>query len=218
MAEHLSILRRVGWVLVCVGLLDIGLMVYCIMNKISYSSSLNIFAVIGGVFLLRGHLGAVRVLTWFSGFMFSGMFFASLLVFPWLQPMEYSLLVLREYPGASLVAVLFMMASLAMLLWVYTRLRLPAVVHALVAAGHRQEAPKSAFLAGGALALFLAVTLQLTLKGDAAQEAIRLAEKDHGDEYAYFVTNIHWGARQVSARLTGYTKGDRKEVAVEWAR
>ena len=41
----LQILHRVGLALIVFGLLDIGLMIYCIFNGVSYSSSFNIFAV-----------------------------------------------------------------------------------------------------------------------------------------------------------------------------
>lgn len=50
MAEHLPILRRVGWALVIVGVLDVGLMIYCIISGVAYSSSLNVFAVVAGAF------------------------------------------------------------------------------------------------------------------------------------------------------------------------
>jgi hypothetical protein len=49
--DHLQIMRRVGKVLIVVGLIDIGFMVYCIANRMGYSSSLNIFALAGGIFL-----------------------------------------------------------------------------------------------------------------------------------------------------------------------
>lgn len=78
MTDHIKILRRVGWLLVVVGALDIGVMIYCITNQIAYSSSLNVFAVVAGIFLLRGSLEAVRYVAWFSAFMFSGLLLASL--------------------------------------------------------------------------------------------------------------------------------------------
>ena len=47
--EHLRILKHVGLTLVVLGVIDIGLLIYCIANQISYSSSLNIFAVVAGM-------------------------------------------------------------------------------------------------------------------------------------------------------------------------
>ena len=54
--QHRSILARVGEVLLIVGVLDIGAMIYCIMKGISYASSFNIFAVWLGILLIRGSL------------------------------------------------------------------------------------------------------------------------------------------------------------------
>ena len=50
-----TILRRVGVSLIAFGLFDIGVMVYCIINRINYSSSFNIFAVLAGIFVWRDH-------------------------------------------------------------------------------------------------------------------------------------------------------------------
>lgn len=62
--SHLFILKRIGWVLLVIRLVDIGVMVYCIANGFAYSSSLNIFAVVGGAFLIRGSLRAASIIRW----------------------------------------------------------------------------------------------------------------------------------------------------------
>ena len=216
--HHLETLRRVGWLLVVVGALDIGVMIYCITNQISYSSSFNVFALVAGIFLLRGNLEAVRYVTWFSAFMFSGLLLASLFAFPWIQPVDYWLLVARRHPFESAAYALFPIACLWMLFWIYSQLRLPAVVEARAAVGQTRSAPKSAFVAGAALAIFLAVMLQLNLKGEAAREAKRLAAEQYGSEYSYFVSSIKWSGNHVSALLTAYNEDETKEVAVEWDR
>ena len=53
--EARMILRRVGLALIVFGLLDIGVMVYCIANGVNYSSSFNVFAVLAGTYVRRGH-------------------------------------------------------------------------------------------------------------------------------------------------------------------
>ena len=62
-ASYRAILRRVGLLLIVIGVLDVGYMIYCIVNGESYSSGLNIFAIVAGIFLIRGHLGAVGLVT-----------------------------------------------------------------------------------------------------------------------------------------------------------
>jgi hypothetical protein len=216
MAEHLAILRRVGWVLVVVGLLDIGFMIYSIANQQSYSSSLNIFAVVAGVLLLRGHLGTVRILTWFSAFLFTGLTLCLFAVIPWMQPLDYWLFVVRQDPLGSVVSTMLVVAVLWMLLWVYRELRLPVVSEARAAAGQDSRPPRSAFMAGSALALFLAVVMHLVLNGETANEAKRLAAKQYGDQYSYFVASINWNGGRVSARLTAFREDEAKDVEVEW--
>ena len=50
-----TVLKRVGVALIVFGAIDIGVMMYCIAHQISYSSSFNLFAVISGIYLWRGH-------------------------------------------------------------------------------------------------------------------------------------------------------------------
>jgi hypothetical protein len=56
-------------VLAVIGLIEIAVMIYCIVNRISCSSSFNMFAVIAGMLLMRGGLktGMRRVNPFRSG-------------------------------------------------------------------------------------------------------------------------------------------------------
>lgn len=218
MNDHVQILRRVGWVLVVIGTLDIGVMIYCIANKISYSSSFNVFALVAGIYLLRGHLGAVRYVTWFGAFFLSAMLLGCLTVFPWIQPTDYWLIQIRQHPISSVLSLLFAVTFLSMLLWVYRQLRLPAVVAARNNAGHKSGPPVLAFVAGFSLAILMGVMLQLTLRGPEAKEAVERATKQYGDEYKYFVSSINYGGNHVSARLVAYKESETKNVEVEWKR
>jgi len=117
--SHLFILKRIGWVLLVIGLVDIGVMVYCIANGFAYSSSLNIFAVVGGAFLVRGSLRAASIIRWLGVFMIAA--FAPVLVAsPLLQPLSLTLTQLRLSPlGAAQSLIAF--AFIAALLWWPTR-------------------------------------------------------------------------------------------------
>jgi hypothetical protein len=191
-------------------------MIYCIVNRISYSSSLNIFAVVAGILLLRGSLGTARVVTWFSAFMLSAFLLGAFMVFPWLQPLDYWLLKVRESPSGFLLSIALAAVVLGWMFWIYRQLRSPIVMEARVAAGHKLGMPTSAFVAGGALAVFMAAMLQLTLKGESAEKAVRIAAQQYGNEYKYFVSSINWTGSHGSARLTAYNDKESKEVEVEW--
>jgi hypothetical protein len=216
MTEHLQILRRVGWALVIIGVLDIGFMIYCIANRMNYSSSLNVFAVGAGIFLLRGSLGAARMVCWFTAFMLSGFLLSALIVFPWIWPLDYWLLTFRQEPLGFVFSMLSLVALLLALFWVYRTLRAPPVLAAHAAAGQGTDVPKSAFASGCVLAIGLAVLLQFTLKGETAEKAVRLATEQYGAEYRYVISSIHWAGGHVSARVTAFNKHESREVEIEW--
>lgn len=199
-----------------IGALDIGVMIYCIVNRMNYSSSLNVFAVGAAIFLLRGNLGAARMVSWFSAFMLSGFLLSALIVFPWMWPSEYWLLTLRQDPPGFVLSVLLIVAMLLALFWVYRTLRAPPVLAARAAAGHSTDVPKSAFVWGCVLAIALAVLMQFTMRGETAEKAVRLATERYGTEYRYVISSIHWAGGHVSARLTAFNQKESKEVEVEW--
>jgi hypothetical protein len=143
MDDYRRVLRRVGWVLIVFGLLDMGAMAYCIANQISYSSSFNIFAVAAGIYLVRGHLGAARLVAWFSALYFTVFALMPVIFLPKLGPEVWA--VFRAEPIAVLGSFAFLSALLALLAWTYWQLRQPAVLHARAAAGLKTAPPYIAF-------------------------------------------------------------------------
>lgn len=54
-------LRQAGAVLILVGIIDVLWMLYCvIVRHVSYSSSINLFAIVAGIFIYRGSARAAR--------------------------------------------------------------------------------------------------------------------------------------------------------------
>ena len=204
MDAYRQVLKRVGIVLIVVGAVDIAYMVYCLVNMQSYSSSLNVFAVAAGIFLVRGHLGAVRLVTWISAFFLSALTLAALLVFPFTEPFELRITELKLSPISSVLGIEFLAAFIALFLWVYRQLREPSVIAARKAAGRSASPPKLAFVIGAALAIFLAVLLPLALHRDAAERAIQLAAAKEGSSYKYFVTGMSWSGDRGKADVTAY--------------
>lgn len=88
MTEHRAVLKRVGLVLVAVGLADVAVMIYCIATRQSYSSSINVFAVAAGVFLIRGSLAAAHWVACFSAFLLAVLIGRIFILFPFLQPFD----------------------------------------------------------------------------------------------------------------------------------
>lgn len=216
MDNYRVVLKQVAKVLIAVGIVDIAAMAYCIANGQSYSSSLNIFAVIAGIFLWRGHLGAVRIVTRFSAFMLAaaiGMVF----LLPTLQPASLWLVEIRLNPVRAFFGVMVAIAVLGLLIWVYRQLRVESVVQALARAGRPSAPPTFAFGIGAVLPVVMAIALHYTLGGSAGVKAVALAREQYGDLYQYTPNAINWSSGRVHARLTAYNDREVKTVEVEWS-
>ena len=101
--ESRIILRRVGIALLVFGLLGIAVMIYCIANTVNYSSSFNVFAVLAGIYVWRGHPWWVKWTTRAAGF-YAAAFCMMVLLAPLLFPTDLGALELRLHPIAPSTA------------------------------------------------------------------------------------------------------------------
>lgn len=215
MYNYRAILKRVGIVLIAIGILDIAYMVYCISQGQSYSSSLNILAVVAGVFLFRGSLRAVPIVTWFAAFMLS--YFVSIFILlPFLKPAELWATEFRLDPVGLCRSLLLTITLIALHFWIYTQLRAASVVSASFKSGHSASTPKLAFILGVALVVLPVGMMHFMRGGAAGARAVEVARTQYGEEYKYHVTAMRWSNGYVQASLTAYNKQEIKSVQVEW--
>src|SRR5262245_2257182 len=80
-------MRQAGLVLIMIGLLDIAWCAVAVVRGESYSSSLNIFALVAGVLVYRGNTGAARFVVMGLSFLLGG-FLLMPLVLPVLMPLR----------------------------------------------------------------------------------------------------------------------------------
>ena len=217
MTDHREILKRVGLAFVAFGLADIAFMIHCIVKGQSYSSSFNIFAGAAGIFLIRGNLGATRLVTWFSAFIVTAFLGSILLLFPFLQPSGLFIAQIKHDPASFAVLWLMAVVVLVLLGWAYRQLRSPPVLAALQASGRTIAPPKLAFGLGIGLAAFLSIMLNMTLNGPAGDKAIELVRQELGPGYNYATQSLQWGGGHVSAVVAAYNDKEIKYVPVEWA-
>ncbi len=215
MTDYRSILRRVGWVLVVFGMADIGLMVYSIAHHQSYSSSFNIFAVIAGMFLIRGSLKAVRATSFFAAFFVVG-FSGSALLVPFSQPLDLWRTEFRLHPASLAASLLLAVVVIGLSFWVYRELRTPPVMEALAAAGQSSRPPWRGFGAGAVLVIGLAVAWPLVMNGAAAHKAELLAMQRYGSAYKYRVRALEQYGDHYQATLTAYNKTELRTIHVQW--
>ncbi len=213
--KYKRILRQVGLVLVLVGLADIGWMAYCLANGISYSSSFNVFTVIAGVFLLAGSLKATRFVTWCTAFYLTA-FGATVLLWPLVEPLDLLIVRTRLNPTGIALSFALGLPVVAVLLWVYRRLRSEAVLHALEESKLKSAPPRSAFAGAIVLVAIVIAIVASVLNGESAQEAIKRTREKLGPDYEYHVNSIYFAGDDVSARVIAYTSKSIEVVEIEW--
>ncbi len=217
MTDYRAILKKVGFSLVAFGLADIAFMIYSVSHGQSYSSSFNIFAVIAGIFLIRGSLGATRVVTWFSAFMLTAFIGAILFLFPFLQPIGLLVTQAKLNPVWSITLWLMAVVVLVLLGWSYRQLRSEPVLDALKASGRSTAMPKLAIGMGIALVALSGAMLNMTINGAAGAKAIEMARQKIGPGYKYATQSIQWGGGHGSAVVAAYNDNEIKYIPVEWS-
>lgn len=217
--QHAQILRRVGAVLLVVGLIDIAVMIYCIANHISYSSSFNIFACVAGIFLLRGSLRAASIVRWFAVFMLTGSA-ALLIAWPLMQPFDLTLAQVRLNPGTSFAAFAFMAFVLALLAWLIRELGREPVMAARASAGRKQRDMRVPAAAGVGLVAVMGIFLALLLGGEAADRAKSMAEQQVGPGYRFHVSSLNVAKNSqgtfVSGVVTAWNDNEIRNLPVHW--
>lgn len=214
-----AVLKRVGWVLIVVGLLDVGVMVYCIVNRQSYSSSFNLFAIIAGIFLLRGGLRTAAVIRWFCVFMLAG-FLAMAVVAPFIQPWDLSLTELRLNPGSIAIGVILYILVLGLLFWVARQLGLEPVQVAIAKAGVKRRDVRYALAAGVGLAVLVGIAIPLFSNGESAERAKSIAQQEVGPGYKFHVSSIRVSTvgnkTNASGVVTAWNHQEIRSVPFNW--
>jgi hypothetical protein len=215
----MPILARAGKALIFVGVVDIGVMLYCILNQISYSSSFNVFAVIAGVFLMRGSLRAASLVHWFSVF-FLSTFAALAVAWPFLQPLDLTLTQARQNPASTLLSMTFMAFLCTLLYWLMKSLGHESVLKARRAEGRKQRSMWIPAVAGVGLVVALSVFVSFLLGGDSAKKAVQMAQQELGTGYKFHVSslNISSGNQGTSVRsvVTAWNSTEVRNVRVSW--
>ena len=217
---YLAILRNTGKVLVIIGVLDIAAMIYCITHGISYSSSLNIFAVIAGVFLIRGSLIAAGIVRWFSVFLLSA-FGSMLLAWPAIQPPSLTATMIRLNPGGAVIGALFVIGLLILFFWLQRELGGPSIQGAMIEAGRKVRDMRIPAVVGVALVAGIVLVLSAVLNGESAAKAKSMALERLGPGYKFHVASLTMSTRgqvtPVSARVTAWNDNKVQTISVQWA-
>jgi len=207
--------RKAGIVLLVIGIIDIGVMIYCIANKISYSSSFNIFAVIAGILLMKGGVKAARVVRWFSAF-FMIAFIGMIFLFPITMPVKLLATQIKLNPVGALGSYAFSLIFIGVLVWVYRQLSTPGALAKLEQAGYKTGKPKSAIYAALGLMVIGGVLFGLLFNSESAEKAKALAKERLGPSYEYHISSMQTSGSKGSAVVTAFNSKEIKNVQVKW--
>ena len=215
----LTILKRVGTVLVAVGILDVVRMIYCIMHGASYSSSFNIFAVIAGIFLIGGSFRTASYVHSFAIFLLSFGLTALAFALPILYPVSLALTEIRLRPGFVVSSTLDF-ASVFILIWIIYQLGHEAVQTEITfATGRKVNGPFSIF-SGIALGVVLVAVIAFLFNGINGKKAKPIAFSQLGSGYQYAITSLNIsttsGESSVSGVVTAWNNSQIREIPVHW--
>jgi hypothetical protein len=218
-SAHLPILRRVGIVLIVVGVIDVGIMIYCIVHNIRYTSSYNIFGIVAGVFLLRGSLRGAGILAQAAAFVLVAVG-VGILLSPSFVPAGLVLAEIRIYPLRSLVSAARTAFLLGLSLWVFLQLRRDAVLEAIKRSGRKIPSLRGPIVVSAVLVVILATIVGRSLRSDRAKRAEQIAVSQVGDGYKFQVTSIGtvWTStsKRTYATVTAWNDREIREIPVSW--
>ena len=207
--------RKAGIVLLIIGIIDIGVMIYCIANKINYSSSFNIFAVFAGVLLMKGGVKTARIVRWFSAF-FVIAFIGMILLFPITTPIQLLATQIKLNPMGMLGSYAFSLVFIGVLIWVYRQLSTPGALAKIGQAGYKTGKPKSALYAAIGIMIFGGVMFAFLFNSESAEKAKALAKEQLGPAYEYHISSMHTSGDKGMAVVTAYNSNEIKNVKVKW--
>lgn len=207
--------RKVGIVLLIIGIIDIGVMAYCIANKINYSSSFNIFVVIAGALLLRGGVKTARVVRWFSAF-FVFAFVGMVFLFPIAMPIQLLVTQIKLNLVGILGSYAFSLIFIGVLIWVYMQLSAPKSLAKLEQAGYKTGKPKSALYAAIGIMAFGGIMFEVLFNSESVEKAKTLAKEQLGVNYNYHISSLSISGNKVVAHVTAYNSDEIKNIQIKW--
>jgi hypothetical protein len=211
------LLQAPGKVLIFAGLADIGIMIYCIINKVNYSSSFNIFAVIAGILLLRGSLKTANIAAKFLA-LFIGMAAIILPYYLITMPVDYIVVSFKLHPGNMIFTVLIITALCVFMIWTYKALTTPAILKILeeqkIITKTFWKQPKAGFAAGVVLGAALSALLFFMFSGPMKEMIESKAKEQTGPGYKYHIVNFNSSNANYRATVAAYNDDEIKEVEI----
>ena len=219
MQQSINPFRKVGVVLLVIGILDIGYMIYSIFNGFSYTSSFNIFAVVAGIFLIRGNLIAALITRFFVTFFVTAVF-GIVIIYFYFMPIDLIMVQIKLQSTSILSFALILSCVIAILIWMCMQFSTSESIQAFIEGGYKSTIPKlisfSAAAAGTLLMILVGVFFNFFYSSEVITKAVKSAQEQYGNNYQYHVTSFNIEDDHGIATVTAYNNEAIKTIELEW--
>jgi hypothetical protein len=219
MSQSNNPFRKVGIALLVIGIMDIGYMIYSIFNGFSYTSSFNIFAVVAGIFLIRGNLIAALITRFFVTF-FAALVFGVVILYFYLTPIDLIMVQIKLQSTSILSFALILSCVIAILIWMCIQFSTSESIQAFIGGGYKLSVPKlisfSAVAAGTLLMILIGVFFNFFYSSEVITKAVKSAQDQYGNNYQYHVTSFNIENDYGIATVIAYNNEAIKVIEVEW--
>ena len=231
MQDARSVLQRTGWVMLGVGIADLGYMIYSIISQIQhgakafgYNSPFFIWTIIAGILILQNRLTATRIISQILALMI-GSTIVQVFTTPFVQPFDLWLISLKLYPQSVLTAFVLSLGALAIEVWIYLQLTSLPVRTAMDEANVNYVSfwrrPSNGLWVGACFALIgFLLAFGFLLKSPTSQKAKERAAEQIGSGYKFHVIGLreHYDSdgHSVQANVVAYNEKEIKNIPLEW--
>jgi len=219
MSQSNNPFQKVGIALLVIGIMDIGYMIYSIFNGFSYTSSFNIFAVVAGIFLIRGNLIAALITRFFVTF-FAALVFGIVILYFYLTPIDLIMVQIKLQSTSILSFALILSCVIAILIWMCIQFSTSESIQAFIGGGYKLSVPKlisfSAVAAGTLLMILIGVFFNFFYSSEVITKAVKSAQDQYGNNYQYHVTSFNIKNDYGIATVIAYNNEAIKVIEVEW--
>jgi hypothetical protein len=214
-----GILKRVGAVLLAVGLIDAVVTIERFAIAGPYPAAFDATAIVAAIFLFRGGPRAALWVRTLAIFLLAASI-AVVIAVPFYQPLDLTFTEIRLDPANFIAKAAPVAVVLGLSLWVSRELGRQTIQDAIASAGIRRWDMRIPAQAGAGIVVLVCLLLWLALHGQSAQLAESLALQQLGPAYRYHLSWISSSGNghgtSVSGVVTAWNDKEIKTVLLHW--
>lgn len=213
-----DIVRRVGTVVLLLGLLDLGNTIVQMIRGQTQLSLLFAFLFVAGVLIWRGRPSSVRVLSIVVGVGLVLILLLPTLLFATQNGLDLAVLQVRVDPLGKTLEFVQWALFLSVTVWIFIQLSKKEVRTHLADAGKATPDVYAGFVVGVVIVVVLLTVTSVALGGEDARKAIQLASEKVASGQKFSVTSISTTNGHVVANVVAFDENSMQNVKVEWTK